>query len=74
MNLLLLLAGFGLGQGVLFIVQTGLLATGNAIRLGWFGITYTMGVLAFQVIDWGGLVVLARRTLSSGGNEAILHS
>ncbi|MBX7446619.1 hypothetical protein GR927_01335 [Mycolicibacterium sp. 3033] len=60
MNLAGLLAGFGLGQGSLFAVQTWLLATGEIAFLGQFAIVNTMILLAYQGIDLGGLVILAR--------------
>lgn len=55
-----LLAGFGLGQGSLFAVQTWLLATGEIAFMGRFAIINTMILLAYQAIDLGGLVILAR--------------
>ncbi|ABM12524.1 lipopolysaccharide biosynthesis protein [Mycolicibacterium vanbaalenii] len=60
MNLIGLLAGFGLGQGSLFAVQTWLLATGEIAYMGRFAIINTMILLAYQAIDLGGLVILAR--------------
>ncbi|WP_370500784.1 hypothetical protein NWT09_08040 [Mycolicibacterium sp. jd] len=60
MNMVGLLAGFGLGQGSLFAVQTWLLATGEIAFMGRFAIINTMILLAYQAIDLGGLVILAR--------------
>lgn len=60
MNMGGLLAGFGLGQGSLFAVQTWLLATGEIAFMGQFAIINTMILLAYQAIDLGGLVILAR--------------
>jgi O-antigen/teichoic acid export membrane protein len=60
MNMVGLLAGFGLGQGSLFAVQTWLLATGEIAYMGRFAIINTMILLAYQAIDLGGLVILAR--------------
>lgn len=59
-NMVGLLAGFGLGQGSLFAVQTWLLATGEIAFMGRFAIINTMILLAYQAIDLGGLVILAR--------------
>lgn len=61
MNMGGLLAGFGLGQGSLFAVQTWLLATGEIAFMGQFAIINTMILLAYQGIDLGGLVILARQ-------------
>lgn len=55
-----LLAGFGLGQGSLFAAQTWLLATGEITFLGQFAMINTMVLLAYQAVDMGGLVILAR--------------
>lgn len=60
MNMVGLLGGFGLGQGSLFAVQTWLLATGEIAFMGQFAIVNTMVLLAYQGIDLGGLVILAR--------------
>lgn len=60
MNMGGLLAGFGLGQGSLFAAQTWLLATGEIAFMGQFAIINTMVLLAYQGIDLGGLVILAR--------------
>lgn len=65
MNLVGLLAGFGLGQGSLFAVQTWLLATGEIAFMGRFAIINTMILLAYQAIDLGGLVILARHVATA---------
>lgn len=66
-----LLAGFGLGQGSLFAVQTWLLATGEIAFMGQFSVINTMVLLAYQGIDLGGLVILARHvaTEDQSGND-----
>lgn len=60
LNFVGLMAGFGLGQGSLFAVQTWLLATGEIEFMGRFSFIFTMVILAYQAIDLGGLVLLAR--------------
>ncbi|WEK45854.1 MAG: polysaccharide biosynthesis C-terminal domain-containing protein [Candidatus Andeanibacterium colombiense] len=65
-----LLAGFGLGQGSLFVVQTWLLATDHVTFLGHFSFIFTMVILAYQAIDLGGLVILARRVAADEESSA----
>lgn len=60
-NFVGLLAGFGMGQGSLFVAQTWLLATGQIVFMGRFSFIFTMVILSYQAIDLGGLVILARR-------------
>lgn len=62
-NLLLLVAGFGLGQGSLFVSQTWLIWNGDLALLGLFGFHLMLLVLVSQIVDWGGLVILARTAL-----------
>lgn len=62
-NLAGLLIGFGIGQGSLFVAQTWLLTTGRIDFLAEFSLNFTFLILAYQAIDFGGLVILARRML-----------
>jgi len=66
-NLISLVVGFGIGQGSLFLAQTWLIASGELKLLGLFGFHLTILVLAAQIVDWGGLVILARNALLEGG-------
>jgi O-antigen/teichoic acid export membrane protein len=66
-NLISLVVGFGVGQGSLFLAQTWLIASGELKLLGLFGFHLTLLVLASQIVDWGGLVILARNALLEGG-------
>jgi hypothetical protein len=62
-NLAGLVIGFGVGQGSLFIAQTWLLTTGKIDFLALFSFHFTFLILAYQAIDFGGLVILARQAL-----------
>lgn len=75
-NLSLLIGGFGVGQGSLFIAQTWLIGQGELVLLGLLGFHLSLMVLASQIVDWGGLVILARTSLLNdtrvtGWNEAL---
>lgn len=71
LNVAMMVVGFGFGQGALFLSQLDLVAGGKASLLGEFGICYTVFTLLYQVIDWGGLVVLARRAATSESDSEI---
>jgi O-antigen/teichoic acid export membrane protein len=60
LNVGLLIAGFGLGQGAIFIVQTWLVAKGDFELLSDFGTNYSFAMLAIILIDAGSSTVLAR--------------
>ena len=62
-NLAGLIMGFGVGQGSLFVAQTWLLTSGRIAFLAQFSFAFTFIILAYQAIDFGGLVILARRAL-----------
>ena len=65
-----LMMGYGAGQGALFIAQTELVARGQLSFLGAFGAAFTVVTLLYQVVDCGGLVVLAREVLRTGLSQA----
>ncbi len=64
-----LLAGFGFGQGSLFLAQTWLLASGQIRFMGQFSFAFTMVILAYQAIDLGGLVILSRHVAGDDHGE-----
>ncbi len=59
-NIGLLIAGLGLGQGTIFIVQTALLAAGNYQLLAAFGTHYSFAILGIILVDAGASTTLAR--------------
>lgn len=68
-NIALLFGAFAAGQGSLFLAQTWLLSRGDLALLGRFGTSYLLMTLAYYVVDWGGMVVLARRELVAKSRE-----
>jgi O-antigen/teichoic acid export membrane protein len=69
-NFALLLVGFSLGQGVLLVSQTLLVASRSIDRLSDFGLHFSSLVLAALIVDWGFAAVLAKDTVRhiSAGN------
>jgi hypothetical protein len=67
-NIGLLIAGLGLGQGSIFAVQTWLVARGQFELLSWFGTHYSFAILGIILTDGGASTILARdmARLSSG--------
>ncbi|MBR0838965.1 hypothetical protein JQ607_02050 [Bradyrhizobium liaoningense] len=59
-NIGLLIAGLGLGQGTIFIVQTMLLAAGEYELLAAFATHYSFAILGIIVVDAGANITLAR--------------
>ncbi|MES2194885.1 MAG: oligosaccharide flippase family protein [Pseudomonadota bacterium] len=59
-NVALLIAGLGLGQGTIFIVQTTLVAAGEYQLLAAFGTHYSFAVLGIILVDAGAGIILAR--------------
>ena len=66
-----LFAGFALGQGSLFVVQTWLLAKGELTAVASLGVAIAVLSLAQWTADWGGLVLLARHALVGGKSRAV---
>jgi hypothetical protein len=59
-NIGLLLGGFGLGQGAIFVAQTWLVAIGDYRFLAAFGTHFLFAVLGTFVVDAGSITTLAR--------------
>ena len=59
-NIALLLSGFGLGQGAIFIAQTWLVANAEYRFLAAFGTHFLFAVFGIFVVDAGSITTLAR--------------
>jgi hypothetical protein len=59
-----LIAGFLIGQGALFVVQTWLIAEGKLSAVASLGFAIAILSLVQWIADWGGLVLLARHAVS----------
>lgn len=55
-----LIAGFGLGQGSMFLAQSWLVATGRIAMLGEIGLGLAVLSLVQWAADWGGTLLLSR--------------
>ena len=68
MNIGLLIAGLGLGQGTIFAVQTWLVAKGQFELLSLFATHYSLAMFGIIVVDGGSSAIIARNfvQLSSG--------
>jgi O-antigen/teichoic acid export membrane protein len=67
----LLVAGLGLGQGAIFIVQTILVAAGEYELLAAFGMHYSFAILGIILVDAGASTTLARAVAGlPAGREA----
>jgi hypothetical protein len=64
-NLALLLGGFGLGQGSIFVAQTWLVAIGDYHFLAAFGTHFLFAVLGIFGVDAGSITTLARHAAAS---------
>ncbi|MBX9457350.1 MAG: hypothetical protein KL863_15800 [Rhizobium sp.] len=74
-NLGMLIGGFGLGQGSIFLVQTWLVATGDTALLARFGTHFSFAILGIVAVEAGSLTILSAqiaRTLQSGGDRSNL--
>ena len=71
MNIGLLIAGVGLGQGTVFVVQTWLVAHGRFELLSAFATHYSLAVFAVILVEGGSSAIIARKLaqLSSGQGE-----
>lgn len=69
-NLLLILAGFAVGQGSLFVCQSYLAVTGNLALLGEFGLGFSVLVFMSLLIDAGSVQVLALKVIESREDDA----
>jgi len=73
LNLTMLIGGFGIGQGSIFVAQTFLVAEGRLDLLATFGLHFSFAILGILLVDWGSLTVLARETataIAEGGDRA----
>ncbi|MBL0375019.1 hypothetical protein JJB09_23675 [Rhizobium sp. KVB221] len=74
-NLGLLIGGFGIGQGSIFLAQTWLVATGRTDLLAQFGTHFSFGMLGIIAVESGSLTILSAqiaRLLASDGEKAKL--
>jgi hypothetical protein len=69
-NVALLAGSFAFGYGILFLVQSWLVYLGELRLLGLFGASFTFALMASHLVDWGGLILLARRELAAGDDGA----
>lgn len=78
LNLAMLIGGFGIGQGSIFIVQTTLVAQNQLELLGNFGLHFSYLVLLVLLVDFGSLTILARETArvssTEPSREAVSHA
>src|SRR5262249_32808331 len=70
MNVALLIAGLGLGQGSIFAVQTLLVARGEYELLAAFGTHYSFALLGIILVDMGASTILARTVAHLSGERA----
>ena len=71
-NLGMLIGGFGLGQGSIFLVQTWLVATGETGLLALFGTHFSFAILGIVAVEAGSLTILSAeiaRQLHAGGSR-----
>lgn len=71
-NLGLLIGGFGIGQGSVFLAQTYLVATGRTELLALFGTHFSFAMLGITIVESGSLTILAAqiaRLLVADGTE-----
>lgn len=72
-NLGMLIGGFGLGQGSIFLVQTWLVATGETELLALFGTHFSFAILGIVAVEAGSLTILSAqiaRRVQAGGDKA----
>lgn len=71
-NLGMLIGGFGIGQGSIFLAQTWLVATGKTELLALFGTHFSFAMLGIIAVEAGSLTVLSAqiaRILHAGGDR-----
>lgn len=69
-NIALLVAGLGFGQGTIFLVQTVLLAAGEFELIAAFGTHYSFAMLGIIVVDGGASTILARAVARMPGERS----
>ncbi|MBR1292466.1 hypothetical protein [Bradyrhizobium ottawaense] len=62
-NLALLVVGFGLGQGLLFLANSYLYWNGHYQLVAAFGAANVLITFAYFISDWGGMVYLAKESV-----------
>jgi peptidoglycan biosynthesis protein MviN/MurJ (putative lipid II flippase) len=74
-NLGMLIGGFGLGQGSIFLVQSWLVAKGETEMLALFGTHFSFAILGIVAVEAGSLTILsaqiARQIQSSGATADV---
>jgi len=74
-NLGMLIGGFGIGQGSIFLAQTYLVATGRTELLAQFGTHFSVAMLGIIAVEAGSLTILSAqiaRLLVEGGSRDVL--
>jgi O-antigen/teichoic acid export membrane protein len=70
MNIGLLIAGLGLGQGTIFAVQTWLVTKGSFELLSMFATHYSLAIFGIILVDGGSSAIITRHLARlSGGHE-----
>jgi hypothetical protein len=64
LNLAMLIAGYGFGQGSIFVAQTWLVAHGRLELLAMFGTHFAFAMFGILVVDANALTILARHAAS----------
>jgi hypothetical protein len=73
LNVVLLVGGFGLGQGSIFAAQTWLVAKGELVLLAAFGTHFSFAILATMFVDAGAITVLARHVAHLASGQTSKH-
>jgi hypothetical protein len=68
-NVGLLVGGFGLGQGSIFVAQTWLVAQGELVLLAEFGTHFMVATLGTLFVDAGAITLLARHVAHLPGGQ-----
>lgn len=69
LNVALLVGGYGLGQGAIFLAQSWLVASGQLELLALFGTHFAFAIFGILVVDAGSLTLLARHAASMEHGE-----
>lgn len=69
LNFALLIGGYALGQGAIFLAQTWLISRGNVELVADFGMAFYVATLALLFVDFGSITYLARETAVIEGDE-----
>lgn len=68
-NMVMLIGGFGLGQGGLFLANSYLYWTDHLTLVAAFGTAHALLTLVYFFADWGGSTYLAKEALAAGSGE-----